>query len=210
MAGRAGVNHLPVATASTANRVVVPCRTWSWVRRSTLPGATGRIGWVRSSAWIWDFWSTRNSIACAGGSRYSPTTSWTRASSWGSVENLKVSVCQGLTSCSAQQPRGPVGHAEVLGWRGQRGGHDLGAPIAEYRLGPPSSRPVGQASSQSFPYIALTPGDHRRARDPKPLGRSRCWRRPRQPAARSWPAGPAPPGPERRWAQRRKTAWSPG
>jgi hypothetical protein len=38
-----------------------------------------------------------------------------------------------------QQPRGPVGHAEVLGWRGQRGGQDLGAPIAAYRRGP---RPV--------------------------------------------------------------------
>ena len=66
------------------------------------PGATGRTGWVRSSAWIWDFSSTQSTIACAGGSRYSPTTSRTSASNSGSVENLNVSICQGLTSCSAQ------------------------------------------------------------------------------------------------------------
>src|SRR5918994_5979383 len=45
---------------------------------------------------------TEHDGARSGGSRYSPTTSRTRASSCGSVENLKVSVCQGLTSGSAQ------------------------------------------------------------------------------------------------------------
>ena len=71
------------------------------MRRSTLPGATGRTGWVRSSAWIWDFSSTQTTIAYAGGSRYSPTTSRTLASSSGSVENLNVSVRHGRISCSA-------------------------------------------------------------------------------------------------------------
>jgi hypothetical protein len=42
--------------------------------------------------------------------------------------------------------------------------------LGAHRLGPASSRPVGQAASQSFPHIALAPGDHRRASDPKPLG----------------------------------------
>jgi hypothetical protein len=38
--------------------------------------------------------------------------------------------------------------------------------VADSRL----TRPVGQASGESFPCIALAPGDHGRARDPKPLG----------------------------------------
>jgi hypothetical protein len=33
------------------------------------PGRTGRIGWVRFSAWIWDFSSTHNTIAFWGGLR---------------------------------------------------------------------------------------------------------------------------------------------
>ena len=45
--------------------------------------------------------STHTTIAPAGGSRYSPHRSSTLACSWGSVENLKVSVRQGLRSCSA-------------------------------------------------------------------------------------------------------------
>jgi hypothetical protein len=71
------------------------------VRRSARPGATCRTGWVRSNAWIWLFSSTHTTIACSGGSRYNPTTSRTLASNSGSVENLNVSVCHGLTSCSA-------------------------------------------------------------------------------------------------------------
>jgi hypothetical protein len=49
------------------------------VRRTTLAGPTGRNGWVRSSAWIWDLSSTQTTIAWAGGSSYSPTPSPTRA-----------------------------------------------------------------------------------------------------------------------------------
>jgi hypothetical protein len=66
------------------------------------PGASGRTGWVRSSAWIWDFSSRHSTTALSGGSRYSPTTSQTLASSSGSVENLNVAVCQGLRPCSRQ------------------------------------------------------------------------------------------------------------
>ena len=32
-------------------------------------GPDGRIGWVRLSAWIWDFSSTQSTIAFCGGSR---------------------------------------------------------------------------------------------------------------------------------------------
>ncbi len=46
---------------------------------------------VRSSAWIWDFSSTHNTIAFSGGAKYRPTTSVTFAISSGSVENLNVS-----------------------------------------------------------------------------------------------------------------------
>ena len=81
---------LPVATSNAANRVVVPCRTSSWVRRSGLPGPSGRLGVVRERAWIWAFSSTQTTMARSGGSRYRPTTSRTLAASWGSVENVKV------------------------------------------------------------------------------------------------------------------------
>ena len=33
-----------------------------------LAGLSGRPGWVRSSAWIWDFSSTESTTACWGGS----------------------------------------------------------------------------------------------------------------------------------------------
>ena len=52
-----------------ANRLVMPCRWSSWVRRSGMPGIIGSTGWERSSAWIWDFSSTHNTSAAAGGSR---------------------------------------------------------------------------------------------------------------------------------------------
>ena len=67
------------------------------MRRSGRPSPTGRVGWVRSSAWIWLFSSTHSTIACSGGFRYKPTTSRTLPSSSGSVENLNVSVRHGLT-----------------------------------------------------------------------------------------------------------------
>jgi hypothetical protein len=51
------------------------------------------------------FSSTHSTTAPAGGSRYSPHRSSTLACSCGSVENLKVSVRQGLRSCSAPGPR---------------------------------------------------------------------------------------------------------
>lgn len=39
------VRDLPVATSSAANRLSVPLRSWSWLRRSTCPGRSGIIGW---------------------------------------------------------------------------------------------------------------------------------------------------------------------
>jgi hypothetical protein len=51
------------------------------------------------------------------------------------------------TQLAGQQPRGSVGHAEVLRWRGQRRGQDLGPPVTAHGLGRPrrgrsASRPV--------------------------------------------------------------------
>ena len=57
-----------------------------------MPLRIGRIGWVRSSAWHWDFSSTHTTTALPGGFRYKPTTSATFASKYGSVENLNPSV----------------------------------------------------------------------------------------------------------------------
>ena len=45
----------PVAISSAAKRVVVPLRLSSWVCFSGIPGRSGRIGAVRSRAWIWVF-----------------------------------------------------------------------------------------------------------------------------------------------------------
>ena len=61
------------------------------------PGRSGRIGAVRSSAWICDFSSTHNTTAFSGGFRYNPMMSRTLASSSGSVENLNVCRRQGWT-----------------------------------------------------------------------------------------------------------------
>src|SRR5665647_1594974 len=57
---------------------------------SGTPGRIGKIGAVRSRAWIWVFSSTQTTTAFVGGSRYRPTTSRILASSSGSVENLTV------------------------------------------------------------------------------------------------------------------------
>jgi hypothetical protein len=77
--------------------------------------AWGRGGWVCSSAWICDFSSPHSTIACADGSRYNPTTSRTLVSSSGSLENLKASVCQGLTSCSAHTRDRAVADSQLVG-----------------------------------------------------------------------------------------------
>src|SRR4030095_8566098 len=66
------------------------------------PGRNGKVGAVRSSAWIWDFSSTQSTTAPAGGSRYRAHRSVTLASSSGSVENLKVWTRCGARSWSAQ------------------------------------------------------------------------------------------------------------
>jgi hypothetical protein len=48
LVGNAASGHL-----NAANRVVIPCRVKSWVRRSGPPRRSGRLGAVRESAWIW-------------------------------------------------------------------------------------------------------------------------------------------------------------
>lgn len=51
-----------------------------------MPGASGRMGCVRSSAWIWLFSSTHNTMAFTGGARYRPTMSRALSTNIGSVE----------------------------------------------------------------------------------------------------------------------------
>ena len=83
--------------------------------RSSDAGCIGSIGAVRSSAWIWDFSSTHNTIAFSGGSRYSPTTSMTLATSSGSVENLNDLARHGCTPYSRQPWR--LRGSEIPRWR---------------------------------------------------------------------------------------------
>ena len=92
----------PVATSRAANNVVVLWRTQSWVAFSGSPGRIGRIGAVRSSAWICDFSSIQTTTALSGGFKYNPTTSRTLASNSGSVENLNVSRRHGCRFHSRQ------------------------------------------------------------------------------------------------------------
>ena len=55
------------------------------------PGFIGRLGWVRSRAWIWDYSSMQSTTALSGGHMYSPTTSTSFSSKRLSAESLKVS-----------------------------------------------------------------------------------------------------------------------
>jgi hypothetical protein len=65
----------------------------------------GREGWVRSSIWICDLWSTHSTIACADGSRDNPTTSRTLASSSGSLENPEGLGLPGVAVMLGPPPR---------------------------------------------------------------------------------------------------------
>ena len=65
-------------------------------------GRIGRIGAVRSSAWICDFSSIQTTTALSGGFKYNPTTSRTLASNSGSVENLNLSRRHGCRFHSRQ------------------------------------------------------------------------------------------------------------
>ena len=56
-----------------------------------VPGSIGRIGAVRSRAWICDFSSTHSTTARSGGLRYSPTTSLTLSTNCGSFDSFQES-----------------------------------------------------------------------------------------------------------------------
>src|SRR6476646_3840928 len=73
------------------------------------PGVLGSDAWVRSRAWIWLFSSMHNTIAFSGGFKYSPTTSMSLSSNFGSVDTLKVS-----TRCGAK-PRSDQIRCTVAG-----------------------------------------------------------------------------------------------
>ena len=66
------------------------------------PGFIGNDGCVRSSAWIWLFWSTHSTIAFSGGFRYSPTTSVSFSTNRSSADSLNVSTRCGLRLCASQ------------------------------------------------------------------------------------------------------------
>jgi len=55
-----------------------------------IPRPSGRIGWLRSSAWIWLFSSTHRTARSGAGSDYSPTMSRTFSTKKASVDNLKI------------------------------------------------------------------------------------------------------------------------
>ena len=52
MPGLAWREALAMLHIRAAKSVVVPCRVYACVTPSTYPSASGRLGWVRSSAWI--------------------------------------------------------------------------------------------------------------------------------------------------------------
>ena len=66
------------------------------------PGTIGSDAWVRSKAWIWDFSSMHNTMACSGGSKYNPTTSMSFSSNCGSLDTLNVSTRCGANPRSDQ------------------------------------------------------------------------------------------------------------
>ncbi len=96
---------VPSSTFSAAKSVVVPCRLQSWVIVPARPFFIGRPGWVRSSAWIRLFSSTESTMACAGGSRWSPTTSRSFSTRRGSFESLNCRTRCGCRPCARQMRR---------------------------------------------------------------------------------------------------------
>src|SRR5438105_9895182 len=66
------------------------------------PGLIGKPGWVRSSACIWLFSSTLSTIACAGGSIYSPTMSRSLGMNSGSRDSLNCRTRCGWSPCERQ------------------------------------------------------------------------------------------------------------
>ena len=168
------------------------------------PGRIGRIGAVRSSAWIWDFSSIESTTALSGGFRYSPTTSRTLASSCGSVENLNVSRPPRL-----QAPLPPdLGDPHVARCPAARpaAGSTSASPPAAPAAAPASPAPprprrscagrpgFGRSSSPAIPsaayrfFHAITVGLDTPTR--RTISSSPPHRRP---ATRSAPAAPTPP-----------------
>ena len=91
------------------------------------PGVIGRSGWVRSRAWTWLFSSTHRTMARSGGVRYSPTTSRTFSTKYGSVESLNVSARCGFRPNARQiRPTADLRQAGGLG-------HAAGAPVGGVR-----------------------------------------------------------------------------
>jgi hypothetical protein len=62
-----------------------------------------------------------------------------------------------------------MSHPKRLGRWAEGGGQELGAPVTAHTLGAATAVPVGQASGEPLPRIALAPSDHRGAGDLQPL-----------------------------------------
>ena len=178
------------------------------VRGDAHAGFGGRAGETRHSS---EWWraparpdsSTHSTTAFSGGSRYSPTTSRTLASSsrvGGELERLGPPRLQPpLPPTSAtvmlqaqivgQQPGRPVRHPQPLRRRLQRRHHDLDLVDLRGRpgFGRSSSPPTPSAAYRRFHAITV-------GRDTPTRRRSRSSRPRRRPAARSAPAAPTRPG----------------
>ncbi len=64
---RHSVRTSPVRKFSAAKRPVVPLHLYSCVIVPARPGRSGRLGWVRSSAWTWVFSPKEKTTARFGG-----------------------------------------------------------------------------------------------------------------------------------------------
>ena len=135
-----------------------------------MPGRIGRIGWLRSRAWHWDFSSTQTTTAFSGGSTYRPTTSATLAASRGSVENLNPSV-----PCGCRQNRRHSREIESwLAGAAQPPGPPPARPVRHPLRGQQSIRPRRHRGGQDLAHRLI--GQHR----PRPA-RPRCVLQPGQP-----------------------------
>ena len=141
---------------------------------SPAPGRIGRIGAVRSRAWICDFSSTQRTTAFSGGSRYSPRRrgSSRRVRVGGELERLGPPRLRPTCARSwppwrrrsqlpGQQPRRPVGHTQVRRRApviGQRRDHHV--DLVDLRR-PAAARLVVQRADPAR-VVAGPPVHHRR------------------------------------------------
>src|ERR1019366_5421634 len=137
------------------------------------PFLIGKPGWVRSSAWIWLFSSTHNTMACSGGFRYNPITSVIFSRNFGSRDSLNVFtpvrlqlvglpdiVDRGLTHALTPGHRAATPMRHAFGFGLQRCIHNGGDLIGVVVWFAPASRSNLPQSVQALFREALAPQDH--------------------------------------------------